>query len=253
MSNPDIFYALRGRTIKQAIVEGKSSVPDYNTGQAYNPAAALPAGYLSNVEQQMAKEFQALPTKYDKSLGQVGAEQSALTKLADFSNDLATLTSGFYGALGSVPEKVQEPTTPDDLQEYLKSQPGFEAQFKQGAQELQRGLAAKGLLGSGQGLLYAQNYSQDAIQKAYQEEINRLSQVAGTAMPFINQQTATSTLRAEAVRQAGVAPTILQGDTNTKIGRTLLDAAQTESKNKLAADSSNQDAQVAIMKKNGTF
>lgn len=78
------------------------------------------------------------------------------------SNQVASTAGGRLNQL------LQDPSS-------IASDPGYQFQYNQGLEAINRTAAAKGMLGSGNRLLDLTNYGQDRAKTSYGDSINRLS------------------------------------------------------------------------------
>jgi len=194
-----------------------------------------------------AQLFAPIDGTYGKqALARAAQTQGVDSVLAGYRADLQNLDSGVNSIISSLPASIAEPMNAQQLQDYLISRPGFGTQYTTGQQTLQRAQAASGKLGSGQGLLEAQNYSQDAVQTAYQQEMNRLAAVAGLGIPFVNAQTQASTNQALAARNAAIQAPLLNLDTGLKVANTLFDTKMFNASNKQQTDTTDLNNQTSV-------
>lgn len=127
-----------------------------------------------------------------------GFDQTDLTRSdpTDFRNTFGGggLTSGRTGqtqiipgnALGSGPVQSSAPTQPFDVTSWLRSTPGYEANFKEGARALNTSLASRGKLFAGDAGREMTRYGQEHADRIFGDQWNRLAGIAGAG------QTATS-------------------------------------------------------------
>lgn len=85
----------------------------------------------------------------------------------------------------SQPQQQAAPTAPD-YSAFYKS-PGYNFQMQQGTQAIDRGAAAKGLLGSGARLKALTSYGQGVAAQGYGDYLKRLGDVAGVGQNSASQ------------------------------------------------------------------
>lgn len=112
---------------------------------------------------------------------QLGLAGNGTTAKPQWTQD-ATTGEWSMGA----PQTSAAPTAPD-YSAFYKS-PGYEFQMQQGAQAIDRGASARGLLGSGARLKALTDYGQGVAAQGYGDYLSRLAGVAG-----VGQQTAATT------------------------------------------------------------
>lgn len=103
-----------------------------------------------------------------------------------------TMSTGQYGAATPVPQNALQPTAapatqqPFDVTAWLRSTPGYEANFKEGQRAMAASQAARGGLLSGDAGREAIRYGQQYGDRIFGDQFNRLAAIAGAG------QTATS-------------------------------------------------------------
>ena len=165
-----------------------------------------------------------------------------------YEEDLSAFETGLQETVEGLPVEKDLAYTEEQLLERLQQVPGFQTEFERGQEAITRAHAATGQLGSGQGLLDMQEFSQGLIQNTYQDELNRLNQVAGLGMPFLQQQqsnaAATANLIGSASAQAGQYTAGLQ----QQLGLLNLQNQQFNVSNQQKAEIARQQAQLDLFR-----
>lgn len=119
----------------------------------------------------------------------------------------SSVGTGQYGGATQVPMNALQPTAATgqfDVTSWLRSTPGYEANFKEGQRALSASQAARGGLLSGEAGREAIRYGQQYGDRIFGDQFNRLAAIAGTG------QTATSQGSAAGQSYAGNVGNALQ-------------------------------------------
>jgi len=115
-----------------------------------------------------------------KTLGNISGDVKGLTGMGggDTYEDPASRVYDpfrqYRGEFGSTLASLQRGDT-----QFSPSDPSYQFRFNQGQQAVERSLAARGMLGSGNELMELQKYGQDMASQEYGTEWNRLASLAG--------------------------------------------------------------------------
>lgn len=186
-----------------------------------------------------------------------------LDRLEEYKRFLA---GDLRAGLTNVGEGFEQYYTPEgpqtlsmaDVQERLRETPGYQFQLGQGEQAMARSQAARGMLGSGQALLEAQQFGQGLAQNVYQSHLGRLAGLAGLNLPVQQQQmgqigqfggqTYAGTAGLAQTRQATWQQmTGAQAAAFNNAGQARLSSAQQNAQMQLQASIANQQAAMAGM------
>lgn len=121
-----------------------------------------------------------------------------------------TMGTTQYGSATRVPQNALQTTSapaaqqPLDVTAWLRSTPGYEANFKEGQRALNTGLASRGALFSGDAGRESIRYGQQYADRIFGDQFNRLASIAGAG------QTATSQGSAAGQSYAGNVGNALQ-------------------------------------------
>ncbi len=117
-------------------------------------------------------QAQALSAQYGQDFGNAG---NSLRGYLQTSPD--QMPNQFQGALGDTQNRI---TSLLDNPDSIDQSAAYKFRFNQGADAVNRNLAAKGLLGSGNRLAALTDYGQGQASQEYGDQFNRLSGLLGT-------------------------------------------------------------------------
>ena len=242
----DLGKTLRPDSLGALVEPGKPPKPV--GGQNADKLAALQA----TTGMKLTPPTPAAPTYTDAQKQQATA---AIESIEDVQNQLSKVAGQINTDYTVTPQKGY---TGAEIQKKLEATPGYQFQFQQGQQALERQANAAGMGGSGNALIAATEYGQKFAANAYQTQIQNLANLSGMNIPFAQAQSQMAMQQGQmlagrsdqygfATQASGQDIAKARAGAYNQSGQAYFQAAQANAENQLKADMSNQQAQTAGM------
>lgn len=171
---------------KQNALKALGAPPAQPPAQQFPLSLSSPGAFLTNTidipkYEQVVGEWQNALNAYNAKKASIESEYTnKLQALDQYSSQLDSIGQSFLSQYTSEYDKGY---TEKQVEEKITSTPGYKFQYEQGQKGIERQMAARGMLGSGNTLLAAQEFGQNLAQNYYNTYMDRLGQIVQEGMP----------------------------------------------------------------------
>lgn len=192
---------------KQNALKALGAPPAQPPVQSFNPIALWSTGIgwdnVKAYEEQVAAWKNSLSEYNSKKADIESRYVNKLQAIEQYGSQLSSIGQNFLDQYTSEYEKGY---TGKQVEEKITSTPGYKFQYEQGQKGIERQMAARGMLGSGNTLLAAQEFGQNLAQNYYNTYMDRLGQIVQEGMPGTMQLSANKATEGQlyaGLREAG--------------------------------------------------